>query len=76
MIVHVNVVSVDAVTTDSSLIVLVIGKFKRIELPTGKLLGADVVNVQIEPDIFVPPVICHVLFVRLFTHRFEFAVEK
>jgi hypothetical protein len=39
------------------------------------LLGADVVNVQLVPT-FEPPVICHVLFVTLFTHRFEFVVEK
>jgi hypothetical protein len=45
-------------------------------LPTGKLLGADVVNVYTKLTIFVPAVICHVLFVMLFTQRFEFAVEK
>jgi hypothetical protein len=73
--VHVNVVSVDAVTVAVSFKSPEYGKLRTTRLPTGKLLGADVVKVAVVSTID-PPVICHVLFVKLFTHRFELRVEK
>jgi hypothetical protein len=71
----VNDVSVDAVTVNESFRRSLAGKLRTTCDPIGKLLGADVVNVHVVPT-FDPAVICHVLFVRLFTQRFEFAVEK
>ena len=70
-----NVVSVDAVTVNVSFKSPEPAKLMTTCDPIGKLLGADVVKVQLVPT-FDPAVICHVLFVTLFTHRFEFAVEK